>query len=218
MKLLAFDTTGIFPLACVIIGEGEDAHAFTLVSRASLRPTGERIFSLAESVLAAAGTEVGEMDMFGCVTGPGSFTGIRIGVTMARTLGMAMNKPVVGVNSFERLAYNATGSDDRCAVYAYGDNFYTAAFDARTRTLSDERFLPSDEAREWLTAVPAENRFADDRAAASLGGRYISPETSFARALLAAVERGAATHYSRLEPYYILESQAEREQSKRQSK
>ena len=54
------------------------------------------------------GHEPGEVDLLACTVGPGSFTGLRIGVSTVKGLALAMAKPIVGVSTLEALAFNAT--------------------------------------------------------------------------------------------------------------
>jgi tRNA threonylcarbamoyladenosine biosynthesis protein TsaB len=57
-----------------------------------------------------AGLEPGSMDLLACTVGPGSFTGLRIGVSTIKGLALATGKPVVGVSTLEALAVNAMPS------------------------------------------------------------------------------------------------------------
>lgn len=64
--------------------------------------------SLVESCLASANLALKDVDCFVAITGPGSFTGLRIGVTLVKTLAATQNKPCVAVNSLAALAYKVT--------------------------------------------------------------------------------------------------------------
>lgn len=75
-----------------------------------------------------AGLTCAECDFFGAVTGPGSFTGIRIGISAIKGLAVGAGKPVRGITSFELLAYNVK-SDDFCVVIdAAHSHFYVQRF------------------------------------------------------------------------------------------
>jgi tRNA threonylcarbamoyladenosine biosynthesis protein TsaB len=54
--------------------------------------------------------EPGQIDLFVCTSGPGSFTGLRIGASTVKGLAMAAGKPIVGVSTLEALAFNVVGS------------------------------------------------------------------------------------------------------------
>ncbi|MCK9574998.1 MAG: tRNA (adenosine(37)-N6)-threonylcarbamoyltransferase complex dimerization subunit type 1 TsaB [Clostridia bacterium] len=60
-----------------------------------------------DKLLKAINAKLNEMDLFGVVVGPGSFTGIRIGLATVKAFAYALNKNIVGVNSLEYYAYNS---------------------------------------------------------------------------------------------------------------
>ncbi len=66
----------------------------------------ENLFPLLMQMLEKHDINLSDFDCFGCVTGPGSFTGIRIGMSVVKGFGFALNKPIVAVNSLELLAQN----------------------------------------------------------------------------------------------------------------
>jgi tRNA threonylcarbamoyl adenosine modification protein YeaZ len=72
-------------------------------------PTGhaERLFPIISELLATAGLHWGEIDAVAVCSGPGNFTGIRIGVAAARGLALARGIPAIGVTRFEALAWEA---------------------------------------------------------------------------------------------------------------
>ncbi|MGE7915577.1 tRNA (adenosine(37)-N6)-threonylcarbamoyltransferase complex dimerization subunit type 1 TsaB [Lysinibacillus xylanilyticus] len=74
-----------------------------------------------EEVLVKAGIKPNELDAIAVSEGPGSYTGVRIGVTLAKTLAWTLKKPLVGISSLKTLAANA-------ALY---DGFICPIFDAR---------------------------------------------------------------------------------------
>lgn len=65
----------------------------------------KRLINMVEEVLAASQTEYGKLTSVACTIGPGSFTGIRIGLSAARAIGFAAGIPVLGFNSLEVIAY-----------------------------------------------------------------------------------------------------------------
>ena len=99
--VLAFDTaTHVATSALVRDGEvlGER------VSRAA------RVLADADALLRDAGLEVADLDALVVGTGPGSFTGLRIGLAAARGLGLALDLPVAGVSTLDALAAGASGA------------------------------------------------------------------------------------------------------------
>lgn len=80
----------------------------------------ENLFPLLIKTLEENQIALKDFDVFGCVVGPGSFTGIRIGLSVIKGFGYANNKPVVGVNSLELLAHNVDTEGQILAVINAG--------------------------------------------------------------------------------------------------
>jgi tRNA threonylcarbamoyladenosine biosynthesis protein TsaB len=76
----------------------------------------ERLLPMLDELLIEAGLEYADLDRIGVTTGPGTFTGLRIGLSVARGLGLSLGIPVVGVTSLFALA--ADVRDCRGAVHA----------------------------------------------------------------------------------------------------
>lgn len=100
-KVLAFDTSG--PFVCVGTTSGGYSGG-DLLDMA--RGQAETLFPAIDAVMARAGWRFADLDAIGVATGPGNFTGIRISVSAARGLGLALGIPVFGITQFE-LAYGA---------------------------------------------------------------------------------------------------------------
>jgi len=102
--ILALDTSGDTCLAVV----AEMRNIFAILSEHRFlheRRLSERLPSVVEFALKDARVTLRDIDAFVVGIGPGSFTGVRVGVTMAKTWAMALQKPVYGVSSFDALAY-----------------------------------------------------------------------------------------------------------------
>lgn len=77
-----------------------------IVSRMEQTSRGQAamLVPMIQEVLAEAQTEFNQLDLIACSVGPGSFTGLRIGLSTARTLGLALDIPVVGLNTLDVMA------------------------------------------------------------------------------------------------------------------
>src|SRR6516164_649368 len=69
----------------------------------------ERLAPMAREVMADAGLAFADLDRIGVTVGPGSFTGLRVGVAFAKGLSLALDRPAVGIGTLEALAAEAIG-------------------------------------------------------------------------------------------------------------
>jgi tRNA threonylcarbamoyladenosine biosynthesis protein TsaB len=107
MKLLAIETATM--LGGIAIMDG-----MTLVaeSRINVRVThSERLMKEVDHALTLAGMEIGDIDVFGISSGPGSFTGLRVGLSTVKGLVYATGKKFVSVPTLEAFAWNSPFSD-----------------------------------------------------------------------------------------------------------
>lgn len=97
------------------------------------RTHSERLMPALVRLLAEAGVEPGELDLIAVSVGPGSFTGVRIGVATAKGLAYALGKPLVAVGSLDALAYGASlGGSYVCPLIdARRGRVYTALYQCR---------------------------------------------------------------------------------------
>ncbi len=106
MKILAIDTTT--PRLCLGLYVDGKFYEYNLqVGRslsALLVPTIQRVIS-------AVGLDIADIDYFACGLGPGSFTGMRIGLATIKGLSVVKNKPVIGISTLDILAQNAPLTD-----------------------------------------------------------------------------------------------------------
>ena len=102
MLVLAIDTALEACSAAIFDSERDE-----IVARESIpmpRGHAEALMPLVARVMAASGLDFERIDRFAVTTGPGSFTGLRVGIAAARGLGLAAGKPVVGVTTFTAFA------------------------------------------------------------------------------------------------------------------
>ncbi|MBR4906859.1 MAG: tRNA (adenosine(37)-N6)-threonylcarbamoyltransferase complex dimerization subunit type 1 TsaB [Clostridia bacterium] len=123
MKILAFETTDAVASVALYL----DGEVFETVIDTDKRHA-ESVLPAAEALLAAYNLSTADMDAFAADVGPGSFTGVRIGVCMANALGAAHQKPVVAVDALEALAYPYRGQTVCALIDARNDNGYGAVY------------------------------------------------------------------------------------------
>ena len=88
--------------SCAAIKDGETiATAFTNVKLTH----SETLMPMVENMLASAKLNINDIDCFAISHGPGSFTGIRIGISAVKGMAAAKNKPCIGVSTLEAMAY-----------------------------------------------------------------------------------------------------------------
>jgi len=103
MKILAIETSTMLGGVAVM---GETEGLITEV-RLNVKSThSERLMTEVDHVLKQACMSISEIDVFGIAIGPGSFTGLRIGLSTVKGLSYATGKPIVSVPSLEALAWN----------------------------------------------------------------------------------------------------------------
>ncbi|SON58199.1 UGMP family protein [Hartmannibacter diazotrophicus] len=100
MRLLAIDTSLELCSAALVFGSGRGA----VRSEDLTRGHAERLFSMIDELLAEEGETLACVDRIVVSIGPGSFTGIRVGLAAARGFGLALGKPVVGISTLAALA------------------------------------------------------------------------------------------------------------------
>ena len=107
MKILAIDTASKSASAAVISGDRVLAESILLTGETHSKT----LMGLIGGVLQHSGTLIGDIDAYAVTTGPGSFTGLRIGISMVKGLASAGDKPVVGVSALDALALQASFSN-----------------------------------------------------------------------------------------------------------
>src|SRR4051812_30657772 len=105
MLVLGLDTCLNACSVAVLDGETVLAHA----SEAMARGHQERLAPMAQAVMAEAGLPFSRLERIGATVGPGSFTGLRVGVAFAKGLASALSIPAVGVGVLEALAAETPG-------------------------------------------------------------------------------------------------------------
>ncbi len=105
MIVLGLDTCLNACSVAVLDGETVLAHRSETMARGHQ----ERLALLAQAVMAEAGLTFDRLERIGATVGPGSFTGLRVGVAFAKGLASALSIPAVGVGTLQALAAETTG-------------------------------------------------------------------------------------------------------------
>jgi len=159
MTILAIETATDVASAALLDG---DSLRASLAFRAR-RDVCRRMLPEIQAMMGAAGVEVASLSGVAVGRGPGSFTGIRIGVAMAKGLALALGVPVFGISTLAACAYPARGMGGiACALIpAHGDELYTGIFPAGdVPTPIEERIFTAGELVAHLSRLGQPVTFA----------------------------------------------------------
>jgi tRNA threonylcarbamoyl adenosine modification protein YeaZ len=153
MRVLAIDTALEACSAAVL-----DTDQAAIVARESLpmvRGHAEALLPLIARVMDRAKMEFAALDRIAVTTGPGSFTGLRVGISAARGLALASGKPAIGLSTLAALAAPFIAADDTlpvvAAIDARHDHLYLQVFGPGGRTLVAPRLISLREALRAAT-------------------------------------------------------------------
>jgi tRNA threonylcarbamoyladenosine biosynthesis protein TsaB len=138
---LAIDiTTPIGSLA--LTRNGHLLEEFTLEA-----PTGfgEIIFAAIDGLLKRHSATIHDVSLIAVATGPGTFTGVRMGLTLAQGLAEALNIPVCGVSNLKALAHTGTGPERAPVLDARRGQHYTAIYNESGELIEPERLQTLEE-------------------------------------------------------------------------
>src|SRR5436305_3274873 len=141
MRVLAIDTA---LEACSVAVFDTDRGGITASeSVAMARGHAEAVMPLLARVMDLAEIEFAHLDRIAVTTGPGSFTGLRVGIAAARGIALAAGKPAIGLSTLAGLAAPYIAADDSmpvvAAIDAHHDNIYLQVFGPSGRTLVPPR-------------------------------------------------------------------------------
>lgn len=230
MTILAMDTSSK-AASCALLRQGELRGEFFLNAGLTHSQT---IMPMVDHLLKTAGAELGSVDLFAVSTGPGSFTGLRIGISAVKGMAFACGKPCASVSTLEALAANLWGYPGYIlpAMDARRSQVYTALFrceDGPPRRLWEDCALPVEELGERLFRLDGPVTLVGDGAELcrrSLGERFprlkaAAPTLLHQRAggvamVAARLSQEEWTDAAELSPAYLRLPQAERERMERE--
>jgi tRNA threonylcarbamoyladenosine biosynthesis protein TsaB len=154
LRVLAIDTA----LEACAVAVLDTGRGLTSRSLPMMRGHAEALMPLIATVMSTAAVEFSDLDRIAVTVGPGSFTGLRVGVAAARGLALAAGKPAVGLSTLAAFAAPFFDADDAKALLAVidarHDQVYMQLFGPGGRTLIAPRLAPLRDAVRAAMASP----------------------------------------------------------------
>jgi len=158
MIVLALDTAGV-DCAAAVYDSGSDmmlGEASDMIGKGHA----EHLMGIVDRVLAQAGKKLAMVERIAVTIGPGSFTGIRVGVAAARGFALALNIPTVGITTLETMAaaqrVKTPGRAVLAAMDAKRGEIYLQSFSAEGEPLDDPRAVTIEEAQAFASTFDGE--------------------------------------------------------------
>ena len=177
---------------------------------------GHILFPQIEKLLARHGVSVNEMDCFAGAAGPGSFTGVRIGLAAVKGLAEAVSKPVVAISNLRVLAFFGAAPLRATVLDARRGEVYGAVYNAALEAVVEEAVMKFP---AWLKTLPADGfefvstDFAPFRAFVDADVSVVAAPRAVAAAIgrvaWAEFEAGRARDPAEIDANYIRRSDAE---------
>ena len=190
MKILAVDTAW----DSMVVALSVDGKIYSETSLDGAKKHNSLILPMIDRLLDKAGIKISEVDNFAAVVGPGSFTGIRIGVSTVNALAFACNKNSVAINALEEIAYYCADKEFYPAIDCRHNCYYYGKFNGGFDNMVSMGEISATELDEAKCRVLKKTLPSDPNALIEI-----------AKSKIAKGETGA------LAPLYLKKSQAERE-------
>lgn len=235
MKILSLDSSATCASVCVYDSdENKTIGEFFINTKLTHSQT---LVPMIDALLKSTNTRVEDIDCYAVNTGPGSFTGIRIGVSVVKGMAMALDKLCVSVSTLESMAYNFIDADDIvvCSCMdARRNQVYNALFNVSNATVNricDDRAISVDLLIEELAGLDKKVVLVGDGALLcynsilenNVNNVYLATESkryqtasSVALCSLGGIDKNDVLNASTLMPTYLRPSQAERERLKKE--
>lgn len=148
MYILALDTTGEQGSLAL----ARDGELIEEVAVHAPNGFGHILFAEIEGLLARHDVALNEIDCFAAAGGPGSFTGVRVGLTAVKGFADATDRKVVGVSNLQAVAWFGSSELRAAWVDARREEVYGAVYDAQLRLVQEEIVAPH---AQWSAGLPA---------------------------------------------------------------
>lgn len=233
MKILAFDTSA--KTASVAVCDGGNILGVSNIENGLTQS--ELVLPMAEALLSQLKMSFADVELYAVTVGPGSFTGVRIGVSTVKGLAFGRDIPCAPVSTLEALAENAAGLTGLIVpcMDARRGQFYTATFAATAEGISrmtPDRAISAEELAEELRSYEGDIYITGDgydvahKLLTSLGVKFaVTPyllrsqnAVSIARVAEKMHAQGLCVSERELAPSYLRLPQAERERLERENK
>ncbi|NLT96652.1 MAG: tRNA (adenosine(37)-N6)-threonylcarbamoyltransferase complex dimerization subunit type 1 TsaB [Christensenellaceae bacterium] len=225
MNILSIDTSGGVCTAAVLA----DNRLLSEVYMDGRRTHSETLGVMVDQCLKYAELTAEDIDLFACAIGPGSFTGLRIGVGFIKGLAHASHRPTLGVNTLDALARNAAGFDALvCPIIdARREEVYTATYEdgslkSHYRAMPLKNLLAELDGKRVLFLGDAALKYREKICSACPSFTVAHPGIALQRAGSVGLcafdmyESGERQDVYSLEPFYLRETQAERVYAEKQ--
>jgi tRNA threonylcarbamoyladenosine biosynthesis protein TsaB len=210
MRILSIDTTAHFGSLAIL----DDERIVEEILLHAPDGFGQILFDQISRLLAKQNWKISEIDRFAAAAGPGSFTGVRIGLTAAKGLAEATGKPAIAVSNLEALAELGTRPLRATLLDARRGEIYGAVYDAQLNPICPEIVTPF---RFWLDSLPEGDLefittdFAPFRTflQASFQDKPVIEQRNLAGAIGKIAARKPATNPAAIDANYVRRSDAE---------
>jgi tRNA threonylcarbamoyladenosine biosynthesis protein TsaB len=232
MKVLAIDTSSLVA-SVALVDDDRLVAEYTINHK---KTHSEKLMPVIDRLLEDCETDIADIDAIAVASGPGSFTGLRIGASTAKGLAHALNKPVIGISTLDGLACNLPYCKGLiCPIMdARRNQVYTALYRWDRQDLcriKPPTALTIEELADDLGAmgetvvflgdgVPVHREFLQ----AGIGRLALfAPSncdrqraSSIGKLAMDRLVKGLTERYDKFAPFYLRKSQAEREYEKKQ--
>lgn len=231
MKILGFDSSGMVASVAIV----EDDILVAEYSVNYKKTHSQTLLPMFDAVVSMTELDLDSVDGIAVAAGPGSFTGLRIGMSTVKGLGLALDKPVVAVPTCHALAYNLWGSDKLiCPILdARRSQVYTALYEFKDEemiTIKEQDAMDINDLIDIINNLDRDVIFVGDgipvfkerieekiKNKAYFAPAHLNRQRAGSVAALGMIymKEGKAESADDVKPVYLRKSQAEREREEK---